>query len=200
MEPIKQVILQEMNEQRYNRKHIDAKIKDFITNDTTLVYSGQLPSDFNASTQKVRVEVLNSGGTVVQGGFASVNGALWSWDDTSTTLASGNYTIRSTIVGLTNTTAVASYGAGAVATHPMTIDTTTPTVAITRTDGLSTTVGSTGTSITFTVAESAGGSVPNVGLMAQAAQQHGLARRRMRRAGRYPRRGSRSRRRRSSPS
>ena len=34
MEPIKQVILQEMNEQRYNRKHIDAKIKDFITNDT----------------------------------------------------------------------------------------------------------------------------------------------------------------------
>ncbi len=34
MEPIRQVILQEMNEQRYNRKHIDAKIKDFITNDT----------------------------------------------------------------------------------------------------------------------------------------------------------------------
>jgi hypothetical protein len=34
MEPIKQVILQEMNEERYNRKHIDAKIKDFITNDT----------------------------------------------------------------------------------------------------------------------------------------------------------------------
>lgn len=34
MEPIKQVILQEMNEQRYNRKHIDAKIKDFITHDT----------------------------------------------------------------------------------------------------------------------------------------------------------------------
>ena len=34
METIKQVILQEMNEERYNRKHIDAKIKDFITNDT----------------------------------------------------------------------------------------------------------------------------------------------------------------------
>jgi len=31
MEPIKQVILQEMNEERYNRKHIDAKIKEFIT-------------------------------------------------------------------------------------------------------------------------------------------------------------------------
>jgi len=33
METIKQVILQEMNEERYNRKHIDAKIKDFILHD-----------------------------------------------------------------------------------------------------------------------------------------------------------------------
>lgn len=33
MEPIKQVILQEMNEERYNRKHIDAKLRAFIEED-----------------------------------------------------------------------------------------------------------------------------------------------------------------------
>lgn len=33
MESMKQVILQEMNEQRYNRKHIDAKLRKFITED-----------------------------------------------------------------------------------------------------------------------------------------------------------------------
>lgn len=37
MEPMKQIILQEMNEERYNRKHIDAKIREFITNDPVMV-------------------------------------------------------------------------------------------------------------------------------------------------------------------
>ena len=34
MEPMKQIILQEMNEERYNRKHIDAKLRAFIENDS----------------------------------------------------------------------------------------------------------------------------------------------------------------------
>lgn len=34
MESIKQIVLQEMNEQRFNRKHIDAKIREEIINDS----------------------------------------------------------------------------------------------------------------------------------------------------------------------
>ena len=40
-EPIKQVILQEMNEQRYNRKHIDAKIKKAIEEDQDIMVKYQ---------------------------------------------------------------------------------------------------------------------------------------------------------------
>ncbi len=41
MESIKQVVLQEMNEQRYNRKHIDAKLRAFIENDDDAVMKYQ---------------------------------------------------------------------------------------------------------------------------------------------------------------
>lgn len=36
MEPMKQIVLQEMNEERYNRKHIDAKIRAFIEQDADM--------------------------------------------------------------------------------------------------------------------------------------------------------------------
>ncbi|PUE41083.1 Ig-like domain-containing protein, partial [Limnohabitans sp. 2KL-51] len=114
---------------------------DFITNDQTLTYSGGLPAAFNGATERVYVEIVNSANVVVSTGFATPSGTTWSWNNTSKTELEGNYTIRATIVGLTNTTAVPAYGAGAVATHLMTIDLTPPQVAIARTDGLTTTVG-----------------------------------------------------------
>jgi hypothetical protein len=126
---------------------------DFITNDQTLTYTGGLPAAFNSATERVLVEIVDSSNQVVSTGFATPSGTTWTWNNQADTELAGNYTIRSTIVGLTNTTAVAAYGAGGVATQPMTIDLTTPTVAISRTDGLSTTVGGTGTEVTFTLSE-----------------------------------------------
>lgn len=41
MESMKQVILQEMNEERYNRKHIDAKLKKFIESDQDIMMKVQ---------------------------------------------------------------------------------------------------------------------------------------------------------------
>ncbi|WP_233254753.1 S-layer family protein [Limnohabitans sp. 2KL-51] len=126
---------------------------DFITNDQTLTYSGGLPAAFNGATERVLVEILNSANQVVSTGFATPSGTTWSWNNTTKTELEGNYTIRATIVGLNNTTAVAAYGAGASATHLMTIDLTPPQVAIARTDGLTTTVGSAGTQVSFTLTE-----------------------------------------------
>jgi VCBS repeat-containing protein len=126
---------------------------DFITNDQTLSYGGGLPAAFNPATERVLVEIVNSSNVVVSSGFATSSVTTWSWNNQADTELAGNYTIRATIVGLTNTTPVASYGASATSTQALTIDLTTPTVAISRTDGLSTSVGAAGTQVSFTLSE-----------------------------------------------
>ena len=89
-------------------KDTGTSASDFITSDTTLVYRGTVPVEYNDANHDVFVEILNSSGTVVQSGTATVSGSNWTLDQTGSPLTAGNYTIRSTIVGQGNTTAVSS--------------------------------------------------------------------------------------------
>ncbi|MDP4732408.1 MAG: Ig-like domain-containing protein, partial [Limnohabitans sp.] len=127
---------------------------DFTTKDNTLTYSGTVPVELDPSAQDVFVEILNSGGNVVQSGVATVTGTNWQFDNTSATLADGTYSIRSTIVDKNTTTATAAFGSMGQDIHPLTIDTAAPTIAVTRTGTGTLAVGQTDT-ITFTLSENA---------------------------------------------
>ena len=98
---------------------------DFITNDTTLVYTGKLPSGFKTATEKVKVQILNSSNVEVYGGDAVINGSNWTLDKSSLALAAGAYTIKATIVDGSGNV-VSSYGSNGTASQAMTIDTTLP--------------------------------------------------------------------------
>jgi Bacterial Ig-like domain/Bacterial Ig domain len=132
---------------------------DFLTNDSTLIYNGQVPAAFNSATQRVRIQLLDANGNDVTSStgssqYATVNGTTWSWDNTGTTRPAGNYTIKTSIVGLTDDTLVGSYGVLGIATHALSIDTSTPTVAITRQRSGATAIGSDWVeTITFTFSE-----------------------------------------------
>jgi|GEM_PF-3393656 len=125
---------------------------DFVTSDNTLVYSGTVPVEFVDASHDVFVEILNSSGAVVRSGTATVTGTAWSWSDVGNTLADGNYTIRSTIVNQGTTTATTAFGAMGVDTQPLKIDTTLPTIVVTRATSNTLSAGQTET-ITFTLSE-----------------------------------------------
>jgi hypothetical protein len=123
---------------------------DFVTNDQTLVYSGQLPATFNSGTERVLVQLTDSANVTTTLGFATVSGTGWTFDNQAVTQAVGTYTIKATIVGSANTTPVASYGTQGVSTQTLVIDTATPTVAVTRSGTGTMTAAET---ITFTLSE-----------------------------------------------
>jgi hypothetical protein len=99
---------------------------DFITNDTTLIYSGKLASGFNATTEKVKIQVLDGSNTVVQSGYGVVNGNNWTWDNSANALTAGNYTIKASVVNGTTDALVSSYGINGVSTQALTVDVTAP--------------------------------------------------------------------------
>ena len=102
---------------------------DFITTDQTLVYSGSVPVDFNPGTQEVRVVIKTKAGALLDAsaiGAVTVNGTNWTWNNSSATLAEGDYTIEATIVDKGTTTPTASYGSAGTTSQPMTIDTSAP--------------------------------------------------------------------------
>jgi hypothetical protein len=121
---------------------------DFVTNDPTLVFTGMVPAEFNSSTEKVHVKIMQ-GSTVVYEGDATLNGTNWTLDKTATSLAAGSYTIVAMIEDSSGNP-VASYGALGTATHSLTVDTTTPTIALAR-SGSGTMSGA--ETITFTFSE-----------------------------------------------
>jgi len=132
---------------------------DFITNDTSLTYTGTVPVEYNDANHDVLVEILNSSGTVVSTGKATVSGVTWTFDNANatsglTTLTAGNYTIRSTIVNQGTTTTTSSFGSQGVDTQALVIDTTAPTIAVARANNSTATL-STGQTetITFTLSE-----------------------------------------------
>ena len=125
---------------------------DFVTSDNMLVYNGTVPVEFVDASHDVFVEILNSSGAVVRSGTATVTGTSWTWSDTGYTLADGNYTIRSTIVNQGTTTATTSFGANGVDTQPLVIDTSRPTIVVTRATSNTLASGQTET-ITFTLSE-----------------------------------------------
>ncbi|MDP4733814.1 MAG: Ig-like domain-containing protein, partial [Limnohabitans sp.] len=126
---------------------------DFTTSDQTLTYTGQLPASYDSASQRVLVQLTDKAtGATSDVGFAAVNGTTWTLDNETVTQAEGKYTITATIVGLNDLTPVAAYGSQGVAKENMTIDTTTPTVIVTRSG--SATLDATGTeTITFTLSE-----------------------------------------------
>jgi hypothetical protein len=128
---------------------------DFVTLDPTLIFKGTTPN--LASGEKVKVELLNSSNTPITlaGGltYAYVNPVsnVWTFDNTSSPLAAGNYTIRATIVDSSGTT-VASYGSLGLDTHALTIDTTAPTIVVSRATTNTLSAGQNET-ITFTLSQ-----------------------------------------------
>ncbi|OYU30400.1 MAG: hypothetical protein CFE39_13655, partial [Comamonadaceae bacterium PBBC2] len=125
---------------------------DFLTTDQTLVYTGQLPTAFNSASERVLVQLTDSNNVTTDLGFALVNGTNWVLDNQQANQAAGNYTIKATIVGLNNTTPVASYGALGTSLHALTIDTTTPLVSVSRSGSAVLNASATDT-ITFTLSE-----------------------------------------------
>ena len=70
---------------------------DFITNDTSLIYSGSL-TGFTANGDVVQLELKDNTGAVLDTIFVTPSGNTWSWTDTTTNRADGNYTLVATIV------------------------------------------------------------------------------------------------------
>ena len=128
---------------------------DFVTSDPTLVFKGTTPN--LATGEKVKFELLDASNNPVNlaGGsnFAYVTPVsnVWTFDNTGSTLPAGNYTIAVTIVDSSGNT-VSSYGALGIDTHPLTIDTTLPTIVVTRATSNTLSAGQTET-ITFTLSE-----------------------------------------------
>ncbi|WP_300711907.1 Ig-like domain-containing protein [Limnohabitans sp.] len=135
-------------------KDTGTSASDFITSETTLVYRGTVPVEYNDANHDVFVEILNSSGTVVQSGTATVSNGTWSLDKTASALSAGNYTIRSTIVNQGTTTTTSSFGSQGVDTQALVIDTTAPTIIVARANNSTATL-STGQTetITFTLSE-----------------------------------------------
>jgi VCBS repeat-containing protein len=125
---------------------------DFITNDTSLVYSGTL-SGFSNNGDKVKVELLNAQGQVVDTQIVTPTSATeWTYSP-PTTQTAGDYTLRATIVDAqgvrVNNTAPVNGTGGGQDTQAITIDTTAPSlVSITMADN-SLTAGETSV-VTFT--------------------------------------------------
>ena len=73
---------------------------DFITNDQTLVVSGNVTGYVPASNNQVHVTVLAANGTtVIVDQFVTPNAlGVWTFDNSANTLAAGNYTVRAELV------------------------------------------------------------------------------------------------------
>ncbi len=130
---------------------------DFVTLDPTLVFKGTTPN--LAAGEQVKFQLLNSSGqpvTLANGqtfAYLAPSGNVWTYDNTGSTLANGNYTIVATIVD-SGGNVVSTYGSLGVDTHPLTIDTTLPTIVVTRATSNTLSAGQTET-ITFTLSEAA---------------------------------------------
>ncbi|MDP4732495.1 MAG: Ig-like domain-containing protein [Limnohabitans sp.] len=129
---------------------------DFITNDNTLSITGTVAnfsSTGAAAGDTVRVQVVNAQGTVVAEQYVAPTGANGSWtlDNTTNTLADGNYTIKAAIVDKSGNVVKAALD------QPLVVNTgntpTTATLAISSIDdGLNTTTAATGSKDTGTSA------------------------------------------------
>ncbi|PUE06853.1 hypothetical protein B9Z51_13055 [Limnohabitans sp. T6-5] len=70
---------------------------DFITSDNSLTYSGTV-SGFTANGDVIKVEIKNAAGIVVNTAYVTPVNNAWSWIDTNTNRADGNYTVVATVV------------------------------------------------------------------------------------------------------
>jgi len=136
---------------------------DFVTLDPTLVFKGTTPN--LAAGEQVKFQLLNSSGqpvTLANGqtfAYLTPTGTNWTYDNTGSTLANGNYTIVATIVD-SGGNVVNSYGSLGVDTQPLTIDTTLPTIVVTRATSNTLSAGQTET-ITFTLSEASSDFIAN---------------------------------------
>jgi large repetitive protein len=108
-------------------------VGDFITNDTTLTYSGSL-TGFTLNGNKVKVELLDASGNVVETQTVTPTSATtWTFTPTAAQ-ASGNYTLRATIVDAAgarvNATAPVNGTGGGQDTQVIVIDTAAPSVTV----------------------------------------------------------------------
>jgi VCBS repeat-containing protein len=74
---------------------------DFITTDTGLAYSGTVTPATNtvvSAAAHVKVELINSSGSVIATDTVAITNGTWSWNRESTTENAGTYTLRATIV------------------------------------------------------------------------------------------------------
>ena len=114
----------------------DSGASDFVTNDKSLTYSGTV-TGFKANGDKVKVELLNAKGEVIETSYVDVTGAsattagagAWSWVRKAEH-TDGKYTVRATIVDASDsrvnmTTPVNGTGGGQD-TQVVVVDTTAP--------------------------------------------------------------------------
>ena len=83
---------------------------DFITSDATLQYSGTVTNFIPQWGDRVMLQFFNSLNVQIGGNVfvnPAANGA-WSWDDTGTVRAAGNYSLKATLVSSSGTTALNS--------------------------------------------------------------------------------------------
>jgi len=74
---------------------------DFLTTDAGLTYSGTVTPATNTvitAAAQVKLELINSSGTVVATDTVAITNGAWSWNRESITQGDGTYTLRATIV------------------------------------------------------------------------------------------------------
>jgi VCBS repeat-containing protein len=74
---------------------------DFLTTDAGLTYSGTVTPASNtviSAAAQVKLELINSSGTVVATDTVAITNGAWSWNRESITQGDGTYTLRATIV------------------------------------------------------------------------------------------------------
>ena len=70
---------------------------DFITSDNSLIYSGSVVG-FTANGEVVKVEIKDVNGVVINTAYVTPVNTVWSWTDTNTQRADGQYTVVATVV------------------------------------------------------------------------------------------------------